>query len=410
MAKKLLAEAGHPNGFDAGDYYCDASYANLGEAVINNLAGRGHPRQAAAARAGRLLQGATRRRSSRTSSRGRAAPSATPPRGWRRSSVKGGAYVYGNYPDIDELFPQQATEIDRKKREAISFTRCSSSFTSEAIYAPIWQLAFINGAGPTSGRVGLRPDRRPRLLGALRGRHAEGQVGNRGGRHMQRRATSGTCDPRTAAALPAARASAGARRPAPTQRGRHDQLIVRRIGYSMLSLFLLSLTIFLFVRVTGDPTTLLVEPGASQADIDAMREQFGLDRPIWVQYWTFMASLVHGDLGQSFYYRTPVFELYLDAPAELAAAGARRDGLLAADRHPQRHHGGGARRRLLGRVRQDVHAARSVAALVLGRPGADPVVLGLSRVAAVVGIGHAAGTSSCRPSRSAGISPPRTCG
>src|SRR6266850_3743326 len=35
--KRLLAEAGYPNGFDAGDYYCDASYANLGEAVVNYL-------------------------------------------------------------------------------------------------------------------------------------------------------------------------------------------------------------------------------------------------------------------------------------------------------------------------------------------------------------------------------------
>ena len=87
--------------------------------------------------------------------------------------------------------------------------------------------------------------------------------------------------------------------------------IVRRIGYSLLSLFLLSLTIFLFVRVTGDPTALLVEPGASQSDIDAIRQRFGLDQPIWVQYWSFMASLAHGDLGQSFYYRTPVLELYL---------------------------------------------------------------------------------------------------
>src|SRR6266496_1685233 len=37
-AKQLLAEAGYPNGFDAGAYYCDSSYANLGEAVLNNLA------------------------------------------------------------------------------------------------------------------------------------------------------------------------------------------------------------------------------------------------------------------------------------------------------------------------------------------------------------------------------------
>jgi ABC-type dipeptide/oligopeptide/nickel transport system permease component len=89
------------------------------------------------------------------------------------------------------------------------------------------------------------------------------------------------------------------------------QFIARRLGYSLVSLFLLSLTIFLFVRVTGDPAVLLVEPGASQADLDAVREQFGLDQPIWVQYVNFIASLAQGDFGQSFYYRTPVFELYL---------------------------------------------------------------------------------------------------
>ena len=87
--------------------------------------------------------------------------------------------------------------------------------------------------------------------------------------------------------------------------------ILRRLAYSLLSLFLLSLTIFLFVRVTGDPAMLLVEPGASQADVDAVRERFGLDQPLWIQYWSFMVSLAHGDFGQSFYYRTPVLELYL---------------------------------------------------------------------------------------------------
>jgi ABC-type dipeptide/oligopeptide/nickel transport system permease component len=89
------------------------------------------------------------------------------------------------------------------------------------------------------------------------------------------------------------------------------RFIATRLGYSMLSLFLLSLTIFFFVRVTGDPATLLVEPGASPADMEAVRQQFGLDRPLWVQYGVFIARLAHGDLGQSFYYRTPVLELYL---------------------------------------------------------------------------------------------------
>jgi len=87
--------------------------------------------------------------------------------------------------------------------------------------------------------------------------------------------------------------------------------ITRRLAYSLLSLLLLSLTIFLLVRLTGDPAVLLVEPGASQSDLDAVREQLGLDQSLVVQYARFIASLARGDLGQSFYYRTPVLELYL---------------------------------------------------------------------------------------------------
>src|ERR1700726_3900148 len=99
--------------------------------------------------------------------------------------------------------------------------------------------------------------------------------------------------------------------------------IARRLGYSLVSLFLLSLTIFLFVRLTGDPAVLFVEPGASQADLDSIREQFGLDRSIWVEYASFVASLAQGDFGQSFYYRTPVFELYLTRlPNSLLLASA----------------------------------------------------------------------------------------
>jgi peptide/nickel transport system permease protein len=89
------------------------------------------------------------------------------------------------------------------------------------------------------------------------------------------------------------------------------QFILRRLGYSLISLFVLSLTIFFFVRVTGDPATLLVEPGASEADIAAIHHQFGLDQPLITQYLLFMANLARGDLGQSFYYQMPVSELYL---------------------------------------------------------------------------------------------------
>src|SRR6267142_1591359 len=101
------------------------------------------------------------------------------------------------------------------------------------------------------------------------------------------------------------------------------KFIVKRLGLALVSLFLLSLTIFLLMRITGDPAVLLAEPGASAADLDAIRAQFGLDRPLWVQYMSFITHLLRGDFGQSFYYRTDVFELYMSRlPASLMLAAA----------------------------------------------------------------------------------------
>ena len=101
------------------------------------------------------------------------------------------------------------------------------------------------------------------------------------------------------------------------------RFVLKRLGLALVSLFVLSLTIFLLMRITGDPAVLLAEPGASKADLDAIRQQFGLDRPIWVQYTSFITHALRGDFGQSFYYRTDVFELYLSRlPASLLLAVA----------------------------------------------------------------------------------------
>ena len=89
------------------------------------------------------------------------------------------------------------------------------------------------------------------------------------------------------------------------------QFIVRRTFYSMITLFILSITIFTVVRMTGDPALLLAEPGARPEDLQRMREQWGLDRPWPVQYMSFMHNVFRGELGKSFNYRLPVSELYL---------------------------------------------------------------------------------------------------
>src|SRR6266511_4207058 len=88
------------------------------------------------------------------------------------------------------------------------------------------------------------------------------------------------------------------------------QFILRRVLYRIVTLLLLSATIFLVVRFTGDPVVLMAEASASPEDLDRIRQQWGLDRSWPVQYVTFMQNAFKGELGKSFNYRLPVSELY----------------------------------------------------------------------------------------------------
>ena len=88
------------------------------------------------------------------------------------------------------------------------------------------------------------------------------------------------------------------------------QFILRRTCYSIITLFILSLTIFTVVRLTGDPVTLMAEPGVRPEDLARIRVQWGLDRPWPVQYLSFVKNIFTGELGKSFNYRMPVSELY----------------------------------------------------------------------------------------------------
>src|SRR2546427_3839852 len=88
------------------------------------------------------------------------------------------------------------------------------------------------------------------------------------------------------------------------------QFIIRRVLYSLVTLCILSATIFLVVRFTGDPVALMAEASARPEDLDRIRQQWGLDRSWPVQYVTFMQNAFEGELGKSFNYRLPVSELY----------------------------------------------------------------------------------------------------
>jgi peptide/nickel transport system substrate-binding protein len=150
QARRLLAESGFPNGFDAGFYTCDIAYANLGEAVLDNLNAVGiHARLRPLERAAFFKGYADRK--FKNIIQGASGAFGNLATRLETFVVKGGVYAYGNYPELDELFAQQASELDYAKRQAILY-KMQQIAHEKTIYAPIWQLAFISGVGPRVGQ------------------------------------------------------------------------------------------------------------------------------------------------------------------------------------------------------------------------------------------------------------------
>lgn len=90
------------------------------------------------------------------------------------------------------------------------------------------------------------------------------------------------------------------------------QYILRRLLYSIVTLWLLTVIVFTAVRFTGDPALLMSDyPGVRPEDLAALRAQWGLDKPYLVQYGLFIGNLVRGDLGTSFQFNMPVLDVYL---------------------------------------------------------------------------------------------------
>ena len=84
--------------------------------------------------------------------------------------------------------------------------------------------------------------------------------------------------------------------------------LVRRLGLAVITLFLLSLIVFFAGQVLpGDPARAILGPLASPSAVHALDHQLGVDRPLVTQYWSWISGVVHGDFGESYQFRTPVW-------------------------------------------------------------------------------------------------------
>ena len=98
--------------------------------------------------------------------------------------------------------------------------------------------------------------------------------------------------------------------------------LVRRLVGTIPVVLLISLFVFLLLHAApGDPADMLVSDQASAEDIKEARQRWGLDQPIYIQYWRFLVAALTGDFGRSFKYEEPVMALVAQRfPATLELA------------------------------------------------------------------------------------------
>jgi peptide/nickel transport system substrate-binding protein len=146
QAKKLLAEAGYPNGFDAGDLTPFPPFFSLAEAIANYLQGVGiRTRVRTMERAAFLT--AWREHKIKGVIMGLGAPAGNAATRIEVYVTKSGIYSSGVVPEIEDLYQRQARELDRKKREALLY-QIQQIMHDRVLHVPIYELAFLWGIGP----------------------------------------------------------------------------------------------------------------------------------------------------------------------------------------------------------------------------------------------------------------------
>jgi peptide/nickel transport system permease protein len=94
------------------------------------------------------------------------------------------------------------------------------------------------------------------------------------------------------------------------------RFILRRLGLGLITLWVLSILIFLGTHVLpGNPGRAMLGPFASPEAVAALNHDLGTDQSLWTQYWTWIGDILQGDLGTSYAFKQPVGDLISTALA-----------------------------------------------------------------------------------------------
>jgi peptide/nickel transport system substrate-binding protein len=152
-AKQLLKEAGHANGFDAGECTVDNVYSGVIEAVVNDLAAVGIRAKV------RPMERAAHQAAHRERTHKHLAFQGSGAFGDAASRLESFVHSQGSQSwlkdaQIDTWYAQQAVERDAKKREAL-LHQIQRKLYDEALFAPMWELGFLCASGPRMAVSGL---------------------------------------------------------------------------------------------------------------------------------------------------------------------------------------------------------------------------------------------------------------
>jgi peptide/nickel transport system substrate-binding protein len=153
QAKALLAEAGYPNGFDAGEFTPYPPYNGMGEAIANYFTAVGIKVRV------RIMERAAFLSAWRDKKLKNVFVGATGAAGNASTRIEPyatgkGVNAYGTYPEIESLFQRQIQEMDRKKREDMLF-QIQRIIAERVMFVPIWENGFIRAYGPRLEEPGL---------------------------------------------------------------------------------------------------------------------------------------------------------------------------------------------------------------------------------------------------------------
>jgi peptide/nickel transport system substrate-binding protein len=153
-AKALLAEAGYPNGFDAGEYSAEMIYGSaIGEPVNGYFQHVGIRSKLRLMERAAFFAAYGEKRLKDVVQSGSGAPGNAATR-IEQYAVTGGRYTYGTYPEIDGLFSEQANETNPRVRQQI-LHKIQQLIHERVMFAPIIEPAFLNGVGPRVAFHGL---------------------------------------------------------------------------------------------------------------------------------------------------------------------------------------------------------------------------------------------------------------